>query len=129
MSVDVLSILVSPKMKEIVSEKLQFSLQFLVVFLHLAYFLLQCLHIRFGNSLELELENLDSQLHLGVVIERNTGELILVDPSLELLDILIIEKSVSSEFFLGCGALHSDVQIWLSVTELVTWDNLCVLRI
>lgn len=99
--IDILSVLVPPEVQEVVSEKLKLALQFFIVFAHRANILLQGLNISLFHFFEMEFENLDSELHLSVVVELDAIELILVDPSLELVDVLRIQVSLPLELILG----------------------------
>ena len=109
--VNLLLVLVFPQMQEIVPEQFELALKFLVVLLHLADLLLERFNICLLHFLELEFEDLHSELHFRIIIERDTREFVFIDPALELVNILGIEKGMSSKFLLRSTAFDSDIKV------------------
>jgi hypothetical protein len=90
--IQILAVLVSPQVQEIVSEKLKLAFQLLIVLLHGTDFLFQSFDISFLNFFQMEFENLNSQFHFSIVIELHTVVFVFVDPSLELVNVLVVEE-------------------------------------
>lgn len=107
--VNILPVLVSPQMQEIISEQFQLSFELLIVLLHRADILFQSLNICLLHFLEVEFENLNSELHLCIVVKLDAIEFVLVDPSLELVDVLGVQICLAFELILGHGTLYAQV--------------------
>ena len=109
--INLFPVLVSPEVQKVVSEKFKLALQDFIIFLHFADLLFESLDVSFLNFLEVKLENLNSEFHFCVIGEADTREFPFIDPSLQLVNILCVEKSRSLELFLRATVLDPDIEI------------------
>ena len=128
-TIDRMPVLLTPHLQEIVSEELQLTRKLRIIFPHCRDILFQCVHLTLGLLGQVELEYLDSQLHLHVVVQADAVEFVLANPSLDLVEILRVEEGCAYELVECLAIFHSDSYIRLGIVRDSLDVNLVVLAV
>jgi hypothetical protein len=110
---DCVALLLPPDLKEVVSEQLKLPLQSGIVLTHSRNVLLKRLNFSLWLLGQMELKNFYPELHLEIVVERYALIFLLLDPLLDLFEILRVEEGLAREFVVGLGILDSNAYVVL----------------
>ena len=120
--IDDMTVFLAPDLQKVISEKFELALEPGIILSHCCNILFESINITLRLLFQLKLEDLNSKLHLHIVIEADTCILALANPSLHFIDILRIKISSSTKLIKCLRILHSDLHICHSFLAFLNVD-------